>query len=199
MLQTGYHITPGISIPVLCGGRGLSRQPVRQIRGCAAQALEERKGEPAEKLQQKGAVYPGQECSFGGIQIFQDPEPQGLLRKEQGLPAVEAGDRNAGAPTQLLYAYCAQEIIPQHQEDESQGIRRVWDQCTGEQGMRMAAGAALVTAYGHFVGDRAAILPFNQITRIGSEWGEAGLRPADGTDAICMVQAFRFPFKPLPV
>ena len=44
----------------------------------------------------------------------------------------------------------------------------------------MAAGAALITAYGHFVGDRAAILPFNQITRIGSEWGEAGLCPADG-------------------
>ena len=199
MLQTGYHITPGISIPVLCGGRGLSRQPVRQIRGCAAQGLEERKEEPVEKLLQEGAVYPGQERSFGGIQIFQDPEPQGFMRKEQGPPAVEGGDGYAGAPTQFLYTCRAKEIIPQHQEDEPQGIRRIGDQCTGEQGMRMAARTALITAYGHFMGDRAAIFPFNQITRIGSEWGETELRPADGTDAICMVQTFRFPFKPLPV
>lgn len=65
--------------------------------------------------------------------------------------------------------------------------------------MRMAAGTALVAAHGHFVGGRAPILPFNQVTGIGSEWGEAGFRPADGADAICMVQAFRFPFKPLPI
>ena len=63
----------------------------------------------------------------------------------------------------------------------------------------MAAGTALVAAHSHLVGNRAAIFPFNQVTGIGSEWGEAGFCPADGADAICMVQAFRFPFKPLPV
>ena len=94
MLLTGYHNLLRVSIPILCGGGRPSWQPVRQIRGCAAQGLEERKGEPAAETLQEGAIYPGQERFFGGGHVLQDPEPQGFMRKEQVLPA------------------------PQHQEDE---------------------------------------------------------------------------------
>ena len=177
----------------------MARQSVRRIRGCAAQGLEERKREPAAEILQEGAVHFGQERPRCDSQILQDPEPQGLMRKEQGLPSVEAGNGNAGPPAQFLHTCRAQKIVPQYQEDEPKGIGRIGDQRAGEQGMRMAAGTALVTAHGHFMGDRAAVPPFNQVTGIGSERRETGFRPADGTGVICMVQAFRFPFKPLPV
>ena len=95
------------------------------------------------------------------------------MRKEKGFKTVEGRNRDSCMLTNLLYTGPVQEIVPQHKEDKTQGIRGIGDQGAGEQGMGMAAGTAPVTLYVHFVCDGEILFPLHQVTRIRRKRGQA--------------------------
>lgn len=139
------------------------------------------------------------ECFCRRLQVFQHPQPQGLMRKEKGFPVVEGGNRDLCMFTNLLYTGPVQEAVPQHKEDKTQGIRGIGYQGTGEQDMGMAAGTALVTLYSYLVCDGKILFPLHQVTRIRRKRGQACFCMADRADTIRMGHAACFPLKPLPV
>lgn len=65
--------------------------------------------------------------------------------------------------------------------------------------MGVAAGTALVTLHGHFMGGWKSVLPLHQITGIGSKREQTGFRMADGTDSVRMGQAPCLLLQPLSV
>ena len=121
------------------------------------------------------------------------------MRKEEGFPAVEGRNRDSCMFTNLLYTGPVQEVVPQHKKDKAQGIRGIRYQGTGEQGMGMAAGTALVTLYGYFVCDGKILFPLHQVTLIRRKWRQACFCMADRADTIRMGQALCLLLKPLPV
>ena len=121
------------------------------------------------------------------------------MRKEEGFPAIQGRNRDSCMFTNLLHADPVQEIVPQHKEDKTQGIRGIGYQGAGELGMGMAAGTAPVTLYGHFVCDGKILFPLHQVTRIRRKRGQACFCMADRTGTICMGQAPCFLLKLLSV
>lgn len=67
---------------------------------------------------QENAVHAVKERFRRCRQVFQDAQPQGLVRKEQGFPPVKGGNGDSGMFADCLHAGPVQEVIPQHQEDE---------------------------------------------------------------------------------
>lgn len=109
---------PGFSIPVLCGA-GRSALPIlRRISGAAPQTLQDGESECLVETVQEDAVHAFKKGSLWNVQVFQRSQPQTLMRKEQGFPAVKGGNGDPCTPADLLYACPAQKIVPQHQEDE---------------------------------------------------------------------------------
>lgn len=114
-----YQMHQQISILILCNARRTGPSRWRQIPGATPQPLQEGETECLIKSSKEDAIHAIQEGYRGIGEVFQYAQPQGLMGKEQGLPAVEGGNGDIGAAAELLYALLVEKVISQYSEDKT--------------------------------------------------------------------------------